>query len=118
MMDPALGQAIERGRAAFDALIEQGVPCYGVTTGLGRLVTKELDETARRDLPRNILRARAAGMRAPLPEPVVRTTMFLRLVNFVSGRDGVSSGLCNFIIDRLNIALFDVNRRVHFAGYD
>ena len=101
-IDPALGEVIERGRAAFDALIEQGIPCYGVTTGLGRLVTKELDEVARRDLPRNILRARAAGMGAPLPAPVVRATMFLRLVNFVSGRDGVSNALCNFLVERLN----------------
>ena len=101
-MTAKLDQEIDQGQAAFEALIEQGVPCYGVTTGLGQLVTRELDEAARRDLPRNILRARAAGIGAPLPKPVVRSIMLLRLVNFLSGADGVSSELCHFIIDRLN----------------
>ena len=101
-LDPALEASIERGRALFERLIEQGVPCYGVTTGLGRLVSRELDPVAMRELPKNILRARAAGVGPPLPRPVARATMMLRLVNFVSGRDGVSSALCRFIVDRLN----------------
>ena len=101
-ISPTLYKHVEQGRAVFNALMEQEVPCYGVTTGLGQLVTESLDEVAKRDLPRNILRARAAGMGAPLPAPVVRATMVLRLVNFLSGADGVSSALCRFIVDRLN----------------
>ena len=101
-LGPALEESVERGRALFERLIEQGVPCYGVTTGLGRLVSRELDPVAMRELPKNILRARAAAVGPPLPRPVARATMMLRLVNFVSGRDGVSSGLCRYIIDRLN----------------
>ena len=101
-LGPALESSIDRGRALFERLIDQGVPCYGVTTGLGRLVGRDLDPVAMRELPMNILRARAAGVGPPLPKAVARATMMLRLVNFVTGRDGVTGALCRFIIDRLN----------------
>lgn len=93
---------VEAGRAHFQNLIDQGVPCYGVTTGLGQLVTHDLTEAERNDLPHNILRARAAAIGPPLPREVVRALMVMRLVNFLSGRDGVSGKLCQFLVDRLN----------------
>jgi len=101
LADSALA-VVEEGRRLFETLVEDGVPCYGVTTGLGRLVDVALSEAERDDLPRNILRARAAAIGEPLPKEVVRGTMLLRLVNFLSGRDGVSAALCRFVVDRLN----------------
>ncbi len=94
--------AVEAGRRRFEQLIADGVPCYGVTTGLGQLVTLDLDEAARRDLPHNILRARAAAIGPPLSKPIVRAMLMAKLFNFLSGSDGVSTGLCQFIVDRLN----------------
>lgn len=94
--------AVESGRQKFEALIEAGVPCYGVTTGLGKLVNLELSQADRDDLPHNILRARAAAIGPPLARPIVRSMMMLKLVNFLSGRDGVSVELCQFLVDRLN----------------
>jgi len=99
---PALLARVDQGRRAFLHLIEQGVPCYGVTTGLGQLVTIDLSDEERQDLPRNILRARAAAIGPPLAKAVVRSLMMLRLVNFLSGLDGVSSELCRFLVARLN----------------
>lgn len=32
---------VEPSRQRFQELIDAGVPCYGVTTGLGKLVTQE-----------------------------------------------------------------------------
>ena len=99
---PELLAQVEAGRAQFEALIEAGVPCYGVTTGLGQLVTLNLSEADRLDLPHNILRARAAAIGQGLDRPIVRSMMMLRLVNFLSGKDGVSAELCQFLVDRLN----------------
>jgi histidine ammonia-lyase len=99
---PDLLARVEAGRVLFEELIAKGVPCYGVTTGLGELVTLNLTEAERLDLPHNILRARAAAIGEPLPMPVVRAMMMLRLVNFLSDGDGVSVGLVQFLVDRLN----------------
>ncbi|MEM7112890.1 MAG: aromatic amino acid ammonia-lyase [Chloroflexota bacterium] len=95
-------EVVENGRLRFQQLIDQGIPCYGVTTGLGQLVTLDLSEAERQDLPHNILRARAAAIGPPLSRPIVRAMMMMRLVNFLSGRDGVRPELCTFLVDRLN----------------
>jgi histidine ammonia-lyase len=101
-ISPALLEKVENGRRRFNELIRQGAPCYGVTTGLGRLSTTELSVAERKTMSRNILLARAVAFGDPLPRPVVRAMLLLRLVNFLSGRDGVSAQLCCFIAERLN----------------
>lgn len=101
-IDEALLARVEQGRADFLHLIDRGVPCYGVTTGLGALATTELTEAEQADLPHHMLRARAAAIGPPLPKPVARATLAIRLVNFLSGLDGVSADLCRFITARLN----------------
>ena len=103
---PDLLQHVAASRAHFQHLIDQGVPCYGVTTGLGKLVSIDLSDEERDDLPHNILRARAAAIGAPFPRPVVRAMMFLRLFNFLSGHSGVTAELCTYIADRLNDRLY------------
>jgi len=93
---------VDAGHAHFVELIERGVPSYGVTTGLGKLVTAELDAAARAELPANMLRARAVAIGDPFPRPVARAMMMIRLVNFLSGRAAVRSDLCRYLVDRLN----------------
>ena len=62
----SLLKIVDEGRKQFLDLIAQGVPCYGVTTGLGQLVKLNLDDAARRDLPHNILPRTCGGDRRTL----------------------------------------------------
>ena len=101
-IDTQLLARVDAGRAHFDDLIRRGLPCYGVTTGLGQLVTTGLDDAARDELPANILRARAAAIGEPFPRPVARAMMLIRLVNFIGGRAAVDAALCRYLADRLN----------------
>ena len=101
-IDAGLLQEVDTGRTRFFELISKGVPSYGVTTGLGKLVTTELDEQARADLSANMLRARAVAIGAPFAKPVARAMMMIRLVNFLSGRAAVRSDLCQYLCARLN----------------
>jgi histidine ammonia-lyase len=101
-IDAELLREVDAGHAHFVELIERGVPSYGVTTGLGKLVTTELDEAARAELPANMLRARAAAIGEPFSKPVARAMMLIRLVNFLSGRAAVRGDLCRYLVDRLN----------------
>lgn len=102
VVDSALLARVSTGRSQFQTLIDAGVPCYGVTTGLGHLVGTDLDEMARNQLAHNILFARAAATGDPLPAPVARATLMLKLGNLLSGYDGVTPALCEFIVARLN----------------
>jgi histidine ammonia-lyase len=101
-LDAGLLAAIDAGHARFVELIERGTPCYGVTTGLGRLVSSELSVAERAELPANMLRARAAAIGEPFSRPVARAMLVFRLVNYLGGRAGVRAALCRFLVDRLN----------------
>lgn len=101
-IDTALLAAVDAGRQQFDELIERGVPCYGVTTGLGQLADLPLDAAARAGIANNMLYARAAAIGAPFSRSVARATLVIRLVNFLTARSAVGSDLCRFIVDRLN----------------
>jgi histidine ammonia-lyase len=101
-IDVNLLRQVDAGYAHFNDLIAGGLPSYGVTTGLGKLVSAQLDDTARAELPANMLRARAAAIGAPFAKPVARAMLLIRLVNFLSGRSAVRSELCRYLVDRLN----------------
>ena len=93
---------VAEGRQCFEKLIDSGVPCYGVTTGLGKLSTVSLDPRARVELSSNILRARAAATGGPMSKPIVRSMMMLKLGNIISGLDGVTIELADYLVNRLN----------------
>ncbi len=101
-ISPSLLAAVDDGRKVFLQLIGNGTPCYGVTTGLGRLSAVTLTADEIKDIPKNILRARAAAFGPAFEKPVVRALMAIRLVNFLSARAGVRSAVCRFLVDRLN----------------
>ena len=98
----ALLAKVDAGHAHFNRLIENGLPSYGVTTGLGKLVASSLDDDARAALPANMLRARAVAVGEPFAKPVARAMLLIRLVNFLSARSAVRSEPCRFIVERLN----------------
>ena len=97
LSDQARARVVE-GRQCFERLINSGVPCYGVTTGLGKLSTVDLDPRARVELSSNILRARAAATGRPLSKPIVRSMMLLKLGNMISGLDGVTIALADYLV--------------------
>jgi histidine ammonia-lyase len=94
--------AVDGERAAMLGHLDGGGAAYGINTGLGYLISHEVQTDDQAAFQRSILLGRAAGIGPPLSAPVVRGTMLLRLAGFLSGRAGVSAGLCRFIADRLN----------------
>ena len=101
-IDDELLREVEAGRRVFLRLIESGASCYGVNTGLGKLAGVSLDSEAGDHLPRNILRARAAAFGPAFEPEVVRAMMVIKLVNFLSARDGVRAETCEYLAARLN----------------
>jgi histidine ammonia-lyase len=98
---PALLEGVAATRAAMLEHLAAGAELYGVTTGLGRLAHAPLAPADREAFQRTLL-LRGAGHGRPLPEPVVRGAMLLRLTGFLAGAAGVSPELCAFLAARLN----------------
>lgn len=93
---------VDASRDAFMALLETGVICYGVNTGLGAMSTMDLTADQRAALPRHTLLGRASGTGPILPAAVGRGAMLAKLTQFLGGRSAVGGELCRAIAARLN----------------
>ncbi len=81
--------AVERSAAAVTAILARGEAVYGINTGFGKLAqTRIADEDLER-LQRNLVLSHAAGVGAPLPDPVVRLILALKLASLARGHSGV-----------------------------
>ena len=81
--------AIEKSRAAIDAMAAAPTPTYGVSTGFGALATRHIPAELRADLQRSLVRSHAAGSGPEVEREVVRALMLLRLSTLATGRTGV-----------------------------
>jgi len=74
---------------------------YGINTGFGYLANRRISREQLKQLQRNIVVSHASGYGQPLPTPVVRLSMVLRLNVLLMGVTGVSTDLCQAIYDHL-----------------
>jgi histidine ammonia-lyase len=88
-LDPACRPAVAASAASVDRILARGEPVYGINTGFGKLaaVRIEADDLAR--LQRNIVLSHAAGVGDPMPVPVARLMMALKVASLAQGASGV-----------------------------
>src|SRR3954452_2932482 len=61
---------------------------YGVNTGFGRFVSKQIPEELTGELQLRLLRSHACGVGEPYPEEIVRAAMLLRANTLAKGNSG------------------------------
>src|SRR5690606_10416550 len=88
LSDAALRE-IAASRKVVEALAEDPVPHYGISTGFGARATKHIPTEQRAQLQRSLVRSHAAGSGPEVEPEVVRATMLLRLSTLATGRTGV-----------------------------
>jgi histidine ammonia-lyase len=88
-LDPAAATAVEAGKAALDAILERGVPVYGINTGFGRLASVRIGQDDLAALQRNLVLSHAAGVGAPMRRDAVRLMIALKLASLGRGASGV-----------------------------
>ncbi|VDR31603.1 Histidine ammonia-lyase [Arthrobacter agilis] len=81
--------AMAASRAVIEALVDDGTPHYGVSTGFGALATKHIPLDQRSQLQRSLIRSHAASSGAEVDREVVRGLMLNRLSTLATGRTGV-----------------------------
>ena len=88
-LDPACREAVAASAEKVARAAAGQAPVYGVNTGFGKLATVRIPPEDTEALQRNLILSHSAGVGAPLPAPVVRLTMALKLASLGRGASGV-----------------------------
>ncbi|HLA74062.1 MAG TPA: aromatic amino acid lyase, partial [Steroidobacteraceae bacterium] len=105
--------AIDRGAAAVAQIVKRGEPAYGVNTGFGRLAQTHIPNDQLELLQRNLVLSHAVGVGNPLPAPVVRLMLALKIAALSRGYSGVRRELVDALVKLYNA---DVLPRVPAKG--
>lgn len=93
---------IERSRRAVVRATRGGRRVYGVNTGFGHLATVEIATDRLAELQTNLIRSHAAGVGDPLPLPVVRAVLALRVNCLARGHSGIRPETVDALLAMLN----------------
>lgn len=88
-LDPACLAGVEASERTVAEIVAKGDPVYGINTGFGKLASVRIDAADLAELQRNIVLSHSAGMGEPMPVPVTRLMMALKLANLACGASGV-----------------------------
>ncbi|MET0289895.1 MAG: histidine ammonia-lyase [Pseudoxanthomonas sp.] len=88
-LDPASADAVLRSAQTVDAIVARGAPVYGINTGFGKLASVRIERDDLQALQRNIVLSHAAGVGEPMPVPVVRLMLALKLASLAQGASGI-----------------------------
>ncbi len=112
-ISPSAGAAIERSAAAVAGIAKRGQPAYGINTGFGRLAQTHIPNDQLELLQRNLVLSHAVGVGDPLPAPVVRLMLALKIASLSQGYSGVRRVLIDALVKLYNA---DVLARVPAKG--
>ncbi|GAB48505.1 histidine ammonia-lyase [Mobilicoccus pelagius] len=107
---------IRRSRQIVDALADDTVPHYGISTGFGALATKHIPLEQRTQLQLGLIRSHAAGSGPEVEREVVRALMLLRLSTLATGRTGVQESTARAYASLLNAGITPVVREYGSLG--
>ncbi|MEO8813252.1 MAG: histidine ammonia-lyase [Caulobacteraceae bacterium] len=80
---------IEAADAAVGRIVARAEPVYGLNTGFGKLASVRIDAADLEILQRNIVLSHSAGVGEPMPVPIARLMMALKLAGLGHGASGV-----------------------------
>lgn len=89
LLDPACHAQITASAAAVARILVRHEPVYGINTGFGKLASVKISDDDLLTLQRNIVLSHAAGVGDPMPVPIARLMMALKLASLAQGASGV-----------------------------
>ena len=97
-LDPAARAQMTRSRAVVERYLAEGLPAYGLTTGLGARVVERLSTDALAEFSRHTVLGRAQSVGPPLPTAVVRAAMLVRANGLARGGAGASPEVAELLL--------------------
>lgn len=88
-LDERSKERIARSAEAVQRILQKDAPIYGINTGFGRLAQVRIDNEDLAALQRNIVLSHCAGVGEPLPTPIARLLIALKLASLAQGASGV-----------------------------
>jgi histidine ammonia-lyase len=89
---------IAAAAALVDKIVRAGDAAYGINTGFGLLAQTRIPTEQLALLQRNLLLSHAAGVGEPLPDPVVRLILALKVNALARGYSGISEKLIGALL--------------------
>lgn len=81
--------AVDKAADTVRRMAESDQPIYGINTGFGRLARTRIGIDDLAELQRRLVLSHAAGVGDPLPDPVVRLILLLKINSLARGHSGV-----------------------------
>ncbi len=100
--DPAVRGSMRRSVALNRDLIARGVPVYGITTGFGDSVHRQIPPEAAAALQEHLLRFLGNGTGALTPRETARAVVLIRANNLARGHSAVRPELVERLVELLN----------------
>ncbi len=107
-LDAAASGQIAASAAAVQTILARNEPVYGINTGFGRLAHIRIGATDLAALQRNVVLSHAAGVGAPMPVPVARLMLALKLGSLAQGASGVQPETVRLLAAMLDRGLVPV----------
>ena len=101
-LDPSCHDKVAASADAVQAILAKHEPVYGINTGFGKLASVRIGDDDLETLQRNIVLSHAAGVGDPMPAPVVRLMIALKLASLAQGHSGVKPETIAMLLDMLD----------------
>ncbi|HOT96827.1 MAG TPA: histidine ammonia-lyase [bacterium] len=105
---PAAMTQMAASRACIEAIIRDGRVVYGVNTGFGKLASIHIADDALDTLQRNLVLSHACGVGVPIPAPLVRALIALKINTLCKGYSGTRPEVAVFLQEMLNRGLLPI----------
>jgi histidine ammonia-lyase len=107
-LHPDAIQCVQRSADAVTAIVAKGDAAYGINTGFGKLAKTRIPTEDLAQLQLNLVRSHRAGVGEPLPAPIVRLAMALKIASLLHGVSGVRPVIPQRLCDCLNADVLPV----------
>jgi histidine ammonia-lyase len=107
-LSPAATKKVVASRRLVEHWVAGNEVIYGVTTGFGAFANVRVSNRNIKELQRNLILSHSAGAGEPLPPPVVRGMLLLRINALAKGYSGVRLNTLEFLISFLNAGITPV----------
>ncbi|WP_353230497.1 histidine ammonia-lyase [Novosphingobium sp.] len=102
VLGPAARARVAAAHDLVRAIIDEGVPAYGINTGVGALVDRAVEPALQCRLSRQLVMSHACGVGAPLPDAHVRAIIAAQVNNLAHGFSGTRVAVVDGLIALLN----------------
>jgi histidine ammonia-lyase len=108
VLDPACREKVARAADVIAEICAGETGVYGVNTGFGKLAQKRIPGDQLAELQHNLVLSHAAGVGAPLPPPVVRLVLAMKVNALAQGHSGVRWEVLDALVRLLDHDLLPV----------